>query len=338
MKPAKFLAALLLLSLSAFAQSNDDLIKQARKLNNEGQQEQALAIFNQVLKADPNSYPAHLGAGIVLDLQGKYDEARRHLAKAIEVAPPESKPQAMRNMAFSYAFERKAGEAAKYEQPLYDESIAKNNFFSAGETANELARIYLESGDLDDAQKWYAKGHEAALRQANPTPAQKDLWEFRWEHAQARIAARRGNRAEAQKHVAAKAILDRGANPEQAPFYPYLEGYVAYYLGDYKSAIASLQKADKRDPFILVLLAQAYEKAGDKTQATDYYRKVLAVNFHGPTNAFARPIAKKKLLEEASIRLWRGRPRPRRQLPHPCLSAAGKQCEDFSWDQKKKLL
>jgi Flp pilus assembly protein TadD len=298
MKTAKALAALLLFCVSALAQSqsNDDLIKQARKLNNEGQQDQALAIFNKLLQADPNIYEAHLGAGIVLDLQGKYDEARRHLAKAIEVAPPESKPQAMRNMAFSYAFERKADEAAKYEQPLYDQNIAKNNFFSAGETANELARIYLESGDLDNAQNWYQKGHEAALKQADIKPAAVDLWNFRWEHALARLAARRGYSAEAQKHAAAaKAILDKGTNPEQAPFFPYLEGYVAYYLGDYKTAITSLQKADQRDPFILVLLAQAYEKSGDKSQATDYYRKVLAVNFHNPTNAFARPLAKKKL-------------------------------------------
>ena len=72
-------------------------------------------------------------------------------------------------------------------------------------------------------------------------------------------------------------------------------GYVAFYLGDTKAAIANLLKADQRDPFILVLLAQAYEKSGDKTQAMEYYRKVLASNNHGPTNAFARPIAKKKL-------------------------------------------
>jgi tetratricopeptide (TPR) repeat protein len=297
MKLVRILAAVLLLSLFALAQTgNDDLVKQARKLNSEGKQDEALAIFDKMLQTDPSSYEAHLGSGIVLDLQGKYDEARKHLAKAIEVAPPESKPQAMRNMAISYAFESKAGEAVKYEQPLYDERIAKDNFFGAGEIANELARIYLESGDLDNAQKWYAKGHEAALREPKITPAQKDLWEFRWEHAQARLAARRGKRAEAQKHVAAaKAILDKGTNAEQAPFYPYLEGYVAYYLGDYKGAIASLQKADQRDPFILVLLAQAYEKSGDKLQATEYYRKVLAVNFHGPTNAFARPLARKKL-------------------------------------------
>ena len=296
MKTAKALAALLLLCVTALAQSNDDLIKQARKLNNEGHQDQALALYTQVLQANPSSYQANLGAGVVLDLDGRYDEARRYLVKAIEVAPPESKSQAARAMAFSYAFERKAADAARYERPLYDEDIAGKNFFAAGEVANELARIYLESGDLDSAQKWYAMGHEAGLKQSDIKPAGIDLWNFRWEHAQARIAARRGKRADAQKHVAAaKAILDKGTNPQQAPFFPYLEGYVAFYLGDTKAAIAALLKADQRDPFILVLLAQAYEKSGDKTQAIEYYRKVLASNNHGPTNAFARPIAKKKL-------------------------------------------
>ena len=134
------------------------------------------------------------------------------------------------------------------------------------------------------------------MKQTDIKPAGVDLWNFRWEHARARIAARRGKRADAEKHVAAaKAILDKGTNSEQAPFYPYLEGYVAYYLGDHKSAIASLLKGEQRDPFILVLLAQAYEKSGDKAQAEDYYRKVLTINGHNPTNAFARPIAKKKL-------------------------------------------
>ena len=35
--------------------------------------------------------------------------------------------------------------------------------------------------------------------------------------------------------------------------------------------------------------------SSDKTQAIEYYHKVLGVNSHNPTNAFARPIAKKKL-------------------------------------------
>jgi hypothetical protein len=46
------------------------------------------------------------------------------------------------------------------------------------------------------------------LKEPDIKPARQDLWNFRWEHAQARIAARRGDQAEAQKHVAAaKAIL-----------------------------------------------------------------------------------------------------------------------------------
>ncbi len=296
MKIMKVFAAVALLCAAAVAQSQPDHIKEARKLNSEGKQEQALAVYNQLLQGDANSYDANLGAGITLDLEGKYDDARRHLAKAIEVAAPENKARAMRALAVSYAFEGKAADAAKYESPLYDEYMAKSNFFNAGEVADELARIYLESGDLDNAQKWYAKGHEAGLKQPDLNAAGVDLWNYRWEHAQARIAARRGERPEAEKHVAAaRMILDKGTNPQQAVFFPYLQGYVAYYLGDYKNAIADLQKADQRDPFILVLLAQAYEKAGDKAQAVELYRKVLDINTHAPTNAFARPIAKKKM-------------------------------------------
>ena len=146
-------------------------------------------------------------------------------------------------------------------------------------------------------QQWYQTGHLTALRQPKLSPAEKNLWEFRWESALARIRVRQlGRGAEADKHqAAAKAILDNGDNPDQVRFYPYLSGYVAFYHVDYKTAIAELQKGDQKDPFVLSLLAQAYEKSGDKAQALDYYRKVLTINTHSPTNAFARPLAKEKV-------------------------------------------
>jgi len=123
------------------------------------------------------------------------------------------------------------------------------------------------------------------------------LWEFRTEHALARLAARRGNRAEAEQHVqAAKVILDKGTNPAQAPFFPYLVGYVAFYLGDYQKAENELLRANQNDPFILSLLAQTCEKLGDKAKADDYYQRSLTVsNAHNPPNAYARPLARKKL-------------------------------------------
>jgi tetratricopeptide (TPR) repeat protein len=270
-------------------------IKQAQKLNSEGRQDDALAFYRKALELAPNDPEGHLGAGIALDLKGSYGAAREHFEKAIEASPPQKKDQALRAMAISYAFEQSPGQAAKYEQQVFDARAEKQDFIGAAEIANELARIYLESGDADNAYAWYQRGYETALRKPDLSDSDKNLWLFRWEHAQARIAARRGQREEAQKRViAAKSALDKANNPDQARFYPYLTGYVAFYGGDYRTAIADLERADQRDPFILSLLAQAYEKSGDQAKAMDYYRKVLSSNAHNPTNAFARPLARKK--------------------------------------------
>jgi tetratricopeptide (TPR) repeat protein len=273
-----------------------DLVQQGEKLSRAGKQDEALALYSQALEKSPDMYEAHLETGIVLDLQGKYAEAQKHLAKAIDLATSETRAQALRTMAFSYAFEGKAGKAAPYEKQLFDNRIENADWIRAAEICNELARLYLESGDTNQAYNWYKLGYDTANRKPDLTDADKNLWLFRWENAQARIAARRGNAAEAQQHVsAAKAALDKANNPDQLRFYPYLTGYVAYYTGDYKTAIADLQKADQHDPLNLAMLGEAYEKSGDEATAKEYYHKVLEINIHNPTNAFARPLAKKKL-------------------------------------------
>ena len=39
----------------------------------------------------------------------------------------------------------------------------------------------------------------------------------------------------------------------------------------------------------------AYENMGDKARARDYYEKIMTINLHNPSNAFARPMAREKL-------------------------------------------
>lgn len=274
------------------------LVKEAGALNREGKHAEALARYRQAIKMSPNLFQAHAGAGATLDLMGEYKQAREELAKAIQDAPAKSRPRALKMMAISYAFTCQPGESEKYEKQAFDQQLAEKDFYAAGETADELARIYLECGRLDPAEKWYKTGHDTGIQKPDITEAEKALWDFRLEHALARIAARRGQHAEAEKHVAAaKALLDKGYKwqKQQAQYFPYLTGYVAFYSGDYKTALADFQKANLRDPFILSMIAQTYEKLGDKTQAMDYFRKVLQSNAHNPTNAFARPLARRML-------------------------------------------
>jgi tetratricopeptide (TPR) repeat protein len=224
-------------------QQQSEFVKQGQQLMRDGKPEDALALYRQTLQTSPNSVPANIAAGSVLDLMEKGEEARKYFTKAIDVADtPEVKASAKRAMAMSYAFEGNCNKTIEYEQQVFDFYGSVKNFFQQGEIADEAARVCIDSGDLDAAQKWYKLGHDTGLKEPDIKPARQDLWNFRWEHAQARIAARRGDQAEAQKHVAAaKAILDKGTIPEQAPFFPYLKGYVAFYAGDYKVALEELK-------------------------------------------------------------------------------------------------
>jgi len=303
----KLCAAILMVAAAASAQRGggpqSELVRQGQQLTREGKLAEALAAYQPELKTTPNSLQALNAAGTVLDLMGKGTEARQYFQKAIDAAPTAAaKAQAQRAMAMSYGFDGDCRNTARFEQMVIDYWVTVPDFYQQGEMANEAARVCIDSGDLDAAEKWYKTGHDLGIKEPNIAPGRRALWEFRTEHALARIAARRGNKAEAQKHVdAAKAALDEikskdaELGSQQAQFFPYLTGYVAYYAADYKKALADLQQASANDPFIQCLIGMTHEKLGDKEKAMEAYRKAAGTTAHNPPAAFARPFARKKL-------------------------------------------
>ena len=279
------------------------MAQQARRLMSQGKLDEAFAQAHKAIDTDPKSFDGQLALGTVLDLQGKYAEARKHIQAALDnAADDRQQASARRSLAVSYFFERNAKGAEVAERPLIESYLAKKDYASAADVSNELGRLLLESEDYKGATKYYQMGYDASTK-ADLKPEEHALWEWRWHNAQARIAAREGKKAEAQKHVeAAKGALDK-TGPDnqkaQAQYWPYLTGYVAFYAGDYPTAITDLlsasDKANQRDPFILTLLAQAYEKTGKSAEAMELYKKILTINIHNPTGAYARPIAQKKV-------------------------------------------
>ncbi len=294
---ARIVAAPLGLPGQAPTGQAEALLKQSQQQLRAGHPDEAMTLAKQAVAADPDASAAHVQMGVLLDLSGHYGEARPHFQAAIDkAATPDESARALRSMAMSYAFEGDCAGATRYEQTLYDRHLAAKDYYNAGEIADELARVCLESGDVNAAEAWYRKGHDAGIQEPGLTPARRDLWTFRWEHAQARIAARRGDPDAAERHVAAaRAALDTGTNPEQRVFFPYLTGYVAFYAGKYQQALADLAKANQNDPFIQVLMAQALEKTDHAAEAMDRYRRAAAATAHNPPAAAAIPLARQKL-------------------------------------------
>lgn len=299
MKLRMAVAAALLLTGVALVSAQQDPASQvegAEKLIESGDVAGGVRLLGQVVASAPRSFEARLALGRGLDLEGRHQAARSHLEEAVKLAPAEERNSALTALGISYAFESKPDEAARYYQRAFDADMQADDRAGAAGLANALGRIYLESGHLAKAEEWYTTGYETAKKIQGLSSDATALWEMRRHNAFGRIAARRGDKAAAASHAAAaKALLDKGGNENQRPFYPYLLGYIAFYSKDYRLAIAELTKADQEDPFILGLLAQAHQRLGQKTEAAEYYRKVMASPAHNINSAFSRPLARKFL-------------------------------------------
>ena len=268
-------------------------LSEAEKLLTSGDVKGAISSLDRLVRASPRSYEGRLALGRALDLDGRHADARRHLEEALKLAPEDERTDALTTLGVSYAFEARADEAARYYQRAFDADIQRNDRAAAAGRANALGRIYLESGNLQKAEQWYTTGFETSRKIPELPGSQAALWDMRRHNALGRIEARRGNRAAANEHAAAvKGLLDTPGLENQRVFYPYLDGYIACFSKQYQQAADEQLRGDQSDPFVLGLIAQSYEKLGDRAKAGEYCRKVLALPVHNINSAFSRPQAR----------------------------------------------
>ncbi len=244
-----------------------------------------------------------------LDQEGNFSESRAIFQRLIDsAADPTAKASAQRRMAMSYGFEGNCAKAVEYEEMVIaywvtrEAAEPQNAFYQEGEMANEAARLCIDAGDLDTAERMYRRGSDLGNREPAPRTHPKSLWDYRLAHADARIAARRGDATEAQRQIAlARAALDSDSAmaESQERYFPYLVGYVALYTNDLPKAEAELLNATAsldRDPFMKCLIGMTYEKMGQADKAMELYRAAYEqATSHNPPSAFARRFAREKL-------------------------------------------
>ena len=244
-----------------------------------------------------------------IDAEGKHAEARAMFQALITSAPDAAaRAAAERRLAVSYGYDGNCAKVIELEEQVIAywvtrrEAEPQNAHYQAGEMANEAARVCIDNGFFDQAERMYRRGSELGNLEPAPRTHPKSLWDYRLAHALGRVAARRGNVSEAKRWVAeARRILDADTvmAKAQEQYYPYLVGYVALFTNDLATAEASFittTKALPNDPFQLVLLGMTYEKKGDMPKARELYQRAYDMSTgSNPPAVFSRVFTAKKL-------------------------------------------
>ena len=280
------------------AQDPDVLVRQGRTLVSQGKLEEAERLYRQAIALSPRSFDASRALGVLLNLRGQYPEARTHLERAQKVAPtPTVRHQIMADIALSFAFEGKLDDVRRQYEQLRRQQQTDGDMAGAAATARSLGRILLENGDVAGGRKWYEVGYQEWKPEPQQPESERLLWELRWRHMQARVAAREGRIADAKRLVGEfESIRDqRGKASDDNEIYRWVAGYVAFYAKEYDQAITQLTQGNMQDPFILDLIGRSYEAKGDLDNARKYYRRVIESNVHNLQSAIARPHSRTKL-------------------------------------------
>ncbi len=257
----------------------------------------------------PNPRADSLRTAQRIDAEGKHGEARAIFTALIANAPNAAdKAAAQRRLAMSYGYDGDCAKVIALEEQVMAYWVTRraaepqNAHYQEGEMANEAARVCIDHGFLDEAERYYRRGTELGNMEPTPRTHPKSLWDFRLAHALARVQARRGNAAAAKQHVAeARRILD--SDPEMAKaqeqYFPYLEGYVALFTNDLATAEARFTATSQQmrnDPFQLVLLGMTYEKMGQQAKATELFERAYAASSgSNPPAIYSRYFTAKKL-------------------------------------------
>ena len=198
-------------------------------------------------------------------------------------------------LAISYVFEANTAEAARHYQQLFDDQVAAAALDGAAATANALARLYLETGDLAKAQAWYRTGYDTAKKLTGLPADQVDLWEMRWQHAQSRLAARRRTPRRRARARGGGQGADRQGRRERDPV-------ADLPVSDRLQRVPSRRLRRRRSPSCRKPISAirsssrsrrwSSEKRGDAAAAKAFWTKVLAQNGHSLQNALVREQAR----------------------------------------------
>jgi tetratricopeptide (TPR) repeat protein len=252
--------------------------------------------FNHAVGADGLPISALLGRAAARLYMGDRDGTAGDLERAITLAEPGfDLYRALMGVVYLSAYERRLPQGLDRAERAVAMWQGLGRADMAAAAANATARVLLETGDADSAEAWYRRGGEIVAA-SSLAGDQRTIWRVRELHGLARSAALR-REVERANQLAAEAQSLMESDPANSEHYqwigPYLFGYLRIAERRYDEAIEELQKSDTERAHIRLLIADAYARKRDKTNARLWYERALAASTGlDPESVVARPAAR----------------------------------------------
>jgi tetratricopeptide (TPR) repeat protein len=265
-----------------------------------GKLPEAQAAFERAIQLDGSTPRVYTFLGNIALLRGDYKKAHELFKASLAKKAPNTAPFGPSyGNAYLYIYEGNIKEAIKTLEAYADEYVktGQDKTFPPVFIYNSIARLHLEYGDANEALKYYDKGY-ATVPGSTIDDMQKKIWLGRMHHGKGRALAKLGKTEEAWKEAEMiKQMIEQGGDDGKQfwPSYHYIAGYLLLEAGKTDEALEHLKQQDLTDPFHKLLLARAYEKAGNTAEAQKLYKEITEFSQVTLERALAYPEAKKKL-------------------------------------------
>jgi tetratricopeptide (TPR) repeat protein len=244
-----------------------------------GKFEKSIASYKKALAVDPNFIPSYVGIANGQICLGRPAEARETLKQLRAVAKNDGD---IRTAVFwtmvSWLHQGDQARALQVFQENLDLSAKADDKTNHAGDLQVVGQVQLRSGKIEEALQTFAKSVEtidtAAVHEDVKDGFRRNhLFFVAWAAAtKGDLQAAKANADAYRKRAAAKGI------PFELRRVHELDGLIALGEKDPARAVAELKQANPNDPWVSVLLARAYEGAGNRKEAREAWKAAADYN------------------------------------------------------------
>jgi tetratricopeptide (TPR) repeat protein len=274
----------------------------AELLMKTGRFDESIAQYRKALSIDPHFIGSHFGIASDLTFQGKHDQAIAEAQKMERASRNDGDRRfAMFTRTLVYVDQGNVNQALKEMQRQYDLGAGIGDTAAMAGDLISMGDILLNAGKPDDAKKRYEQALDLQEKSGLPSEVKEDA-KLGHHYNLARVALAK-NDLETAKAEAATYLT--GATAEQNPARTRqaheVAGGIALKEKKFDQAIDELGQANQQDPYVLYLIALAYQGKGDQGKAKEMFRQA-AESYTLPTlnYAFIRAKAKQSAAKSTS--------------------------------------